>query len=274
MSPLRLLRSRILWLVLAVAAAALLYRTFSGSKYEYEEVLYLQLDGSAVVNVNASVAALVALYGADLDPVSDEPPDPERVRRLFAAPGVEVSTPTFSRQNGRRFIHLELDVDDIRRLTAVRTLAGSSYRLEPQGDAVVYRQTIGGRARADRPPDPRWTGQELVAFRVHVPSEILFENASSDVLRGNILVWEQRLSDRVAGAPIELHVQMESESILYTTLTLFLGTIVAALLVFAGAIWMVVRRGKEQNREVAGSRPVNGELRDLRAPSSSPPPRR
>jgi hypothetical protein len=247
-SPLRLLRSRLVWLLLAIAAAALLYRLFSSSRYEYEEVLYLQLDGSATVNVNASVPALVALYGVNLDPRSDEAPDPEQVRRLFAAPGVEVSTPTFSRQRGRRFIHLSLEVDDIRQLTGVKPLAGSAFRLAAEGDTVVYRQTVGRPAPSKRPPDPRWTGQELVSFRVHVPSRIVFENASSDVLRGNILIWEQRLSDRLAGAPLDLHVEMEGESILYTTLTLFLGTVIAALLVFAGVIWMVVRKGRRQNR--------------------------
>jgi hypothetical protein len=253
-SPLRLLRSRMLWLLLAIVAAALLYRLLSASKYEYEEVLYLQLDGSALVNVNASVPALVALYGVDLDPGTDAAPDPEQVRRLFAAPGVEVATPTFSRQRGRRFIHLSLEADDVRRLTGVKPLAGSDYRLESQGDAVVYRQRIEAPERPTAPADPRWTGEELVSFRVHVPSRILFENASSDVLRGNILVWEQRLSDRLAGTPLELHVEMETESILWTTVTLFLSTIAAAMLVFAGLIWIVVRKGRRDNREVLGSR--------------------
>ena len=35
-------------------------------QYEYEEELYLDLDGSATLNLNASVPALVALRGADL----------------------------------------------------------------------------------------------------------------------------------------------------------------------------------------------------------------
>ena len=254
MSALRLRRSRVLWLLTVVVAAALLYWLFSASKYEYEEVVYLQLDGSALVNVNASVPALVALYGVDLDPRSDARPDAGHVRRLYAAPGVEVAAPTFSRQRGRRFVHLSLEVDDVRRLTGVKPLAGSAYRLEPQGDAVVYRQRIETPAPSPMPADSRWTGEELVSFRLHVPSRILFENATSDVLRGNILVWEQRLSDRLAGVPLELHVEMETDSILYTTLTLFLGTMALALLVFAGLIWMIVRKGRRQNREVLGSR--------------------
>ena len=36
-------------------------------QYEYEEDVYLSLDGSAIVYVNASVAALDALRGASFD---------------------------------------------------------------------------------------------------------------------------------------------------------------------------------------------------------------
>ena len=39
-----------------------------GGQYEYEEEIYLELDGSATVVVNASIPALVALRGLPLDP--------------------------------------------------------------------------------------------------------------------------------------------------------------------------------------------------------------
>ena len=42
-------------------------RTAGEEAYEYEEELYLGLDGSATLNVNASVPALVALRGVDLN---------------------------------------------------------------------------------------------------------------------------------------------------------------------------------------------------------------
>ena len=92
--------------------------------------------------------------------------------------------------------------------------------------------------------DPGWTGNELVAFKMHIPSRVLFENATSNVQRGNIVVWEQLLTDRLAGVPIDVEVQMESESILRHTLLLFGATIVAAAATFAAAIWWVIRRGR------------------------------
>ena len=92
--------------------------------------------------------------------------------------------------------------------------------------------------------DVGWDGTELVAFQMHLPSEILFENSAGDVQRGNILEWEQPLAARLRGEPLELRVQMAPESILYTTLLLFGSTIVAAAAAFAGVIWWVARRGR------------------------------
>ena len=55
--------------LLVVTATPLLLSACGGvfeSEYEYEEELYLYLDRSATLNVNASVASLVALRGAEL----------------------------------------------------------------------------------------------------------------------------------------------------------------------------------------------------------------
>jgi hypothetical protein len=69
---------------------------------------------------------------------------------------------------------------------------------------------------------------------MHLPSEILFENSPADVLRGNILEWDQaldaRLQQRAAGP---FACRWHRMSILYTTLLLFGSTIVAAAAAFA-----------------------------------------
>jgi hypothetical protein len=221
-------------------------------EYEYEEELYLALDGSAQLNVNASVASLVALRGADLDVDPRARLDRNRVRALFAGPGVEVSTPTLSRRDGRRFVHVRIDVADVRALSRVGAFAWSTYRFDRQGDSFHYQQRVG--APAAKPlPDVGWTGGELVAFRMHLPSRIDFHNVPSrEVQRGNILEWDQRLDARLAGEPLEMEVHMQPETILYTTLQLFLLTMLAALVAFALVIWWVARRGRDP--EMAESR--------------------
>ena len=83
-------------LVLACVAAALLLVACSRGpfkpRYEYEEELTLALDGTATLNVNASVPALVALRGAPLTTDPQARLDRTRVRELFAGPGVDVAS--------------------------------------------------------------------------------------------------------------------------------------------------------------------------------------
>jgi hypothetical protein len=219
-------------------------------EYEYEEELYPALDGSATVYVNASIPALVALRGASLDADPRARFDRGAVRALFSAPGVRVRTPTSSRKHGRRFVHVRIDADDIGALARVAPLAWSQYRLRRDGDLVEFRQTVGGPADTAVLSGTGWTGAELVAFRLHLPSRIEFHNAR-ELERGNITTWEQPLAERLKGVPVEIQVRMEASSILARTLTLFGTTILAAAAAFALVIWWIARRGRAV--EMAGS---------------------
>ncbi len=234
----------------AVVVSACAGRGVFKPEYEYEEELYLALDGSATVNVNASVASLVALRGFQLDPNPRARLDRSAVRALFEGPGADVSKVSLSRRNGRRFVHVSVDVDDVRRLGTLAPFAWSSYRFDREGDIMEFRQGVG--RSAGQQVNAGWMGQELVAFRMHLPSEIPFHNSPSGVQRGNILEWEQPLADRLKGAPLDLQVQLEPESILYTTVILFGATVVAAAVTFALLIWWVARRGRDG--EMAESR--------------------
>lgn len=220
-------------------------------EYEYEEELYLSLDGSATLNVNASVAALVALRGAGLavDPLARI--DRNRVRALFEGPGVEDVDVSLSRRDGRRFVHVSVEIGDVRRASQLAPFAWSAYRFERKGGAFHFRQTVG-RSAGRLVGDVGWTGQEMVVFKMHLPSEIRFHNApSGEVERGNILEWEQPLIDRLHGAPLDLQVQLETESILFTTLLLFGSTVAAAGAAFGLVVWWIARRGRESDMAVA-----------------------
>jgi hypothetical protein len=233
-------------LVLTLVSAAALAAGCAGGvfkpQYEYEEELYLALDGSATLNLNASVAALVALHGVDLRTNPNDRVDRERVRALFEQPGADASV-NLSRRNGRRFVHVRVDVDDVRQLSRLRPFAWSTYRFNRRDDVFEYKQIVG--PSAGRPVDGvEWDGTELMAFRMHLPSEILFHNSPGDIQRGNILEWEQPLAARLQGEPLELEAHLATESILYTTLLLFAGTVVAAAVTFAAVVWWVARRGR------------------------------
>jgi hypothetical protein len=229
-------------LVVGVAAA---WPAGCGSltkQFEYEEDVTLSLDGSATIYLNASLAALVALRGADLDLRPNARFDAERIRALFTSPVTRVGRVSSYRGHGRRYAYVRIDVDDIRRLSTAQPFAWATYALDRSPTEVVFRQTVG--AAADREVGSvGWTGRELVAFRLHLPSKIRFHNAPSKIVeRGNILTWEQSLADRRSGAPVSIEVRMEPTSILYRTLWLFAISGLAALLVLAGIIWWVMRK--------------------------------
>jgi len=211
-------------------------------QFEYEEDIYVSLDGSATVFVNGSLAALDALRGADFDLSPSAPLDRERVRAWFSSPVTHVTRVSGSRRRNRRFVHVRLEVDDVRRLSEAPPFAWSTYRFERQGNLYVYRQTIGAAARKTV-GDVGWSGSEQVAFRLHIPSKIAYYNLPGRLNRGNILVWEQPLADRLRGAPLMLDARMETQSILFRTLWLFGLTFVAVAVTFGIIIWWVLRRG-------------------------------
>jgi hypothetical protein len=219
-------------------------------QYEYEEELYLGLDGSATLNLNASVPALVALRGVDLPTDPRARLDRGRVRALFAHPDSKPAL-SLSRRDGRRFVHVSVQVDDVRRLAAIQPFSWSAYTFNRDSDRVNFRQVVGPSSGRDV-GDVGWDGTEVIAFRMHLPSEILVQNSTANIRRGNILEWEQPMASRLGGEPLELRVQMAPDSILYTTLLLFGSTIVAAAAAFAGVLWWVARRGRDA--DVAESR--------------------
>jgi len=214
-------------------------------KYEYEEEIYLRLDGSATVNVNASVPSLVALHGVDLPLDPKARVDRARVRALFHEPGWEAPRVSLSRRDGRRFVHASIEVPDVRQLPRLPIFSWSTYAFARRGDVFEYRQLVG--ASAGEPVGAvGWTGSELVVFKMHIPSEIPYHNTPSKrVERGNIVQWEQQLTDRLNGRTLDVQVNMEPESILYATLILFGFTVLAVALTFAVVLWWIVRRGRE-----------------------------
>jgi hypothetical protein len=217
-----------------------------GKQYEYEEELRLDVDGSARLDLSSSVAALVALRGFDLDTNPAVEVDRAKVRTLFEGPGVEVRSVRVSRRDGRRFVHVRIDVDDIRQLSRVAPFSWSTYQFRRRGDVLEFKQLVGA-PEVKAVDDVGWDGNEVVAFRMHIPSVIAFHNAPSKrVERGNILEWEQPLAQRLKGTPVDVEVNMAPDSILYTTLLLFGSTIVLAAVAFAVVIWRVVRHGREE----------------------------
>ena len=257
-------RAALLAIALAAAATACAGHSPLGPDYEYEEDLTLSMDGSATLVVNTSIVALDALRGMSLDP--DERPDQlrDQVRALYESPYTKVGRISTWTRRGRRFVGIRVGVPDLVSLPKAAPFSWSKYELRAEGEQVTFRQTLSKPPAAVRPP-PEWRGDEIIAFRVHLPARIRFQNSryidggpSRPASRGNILTWEQRLQQRLEGRPIAyaedktpdvMEVRMDRESILYRTLWLFGIAFTAALLVLAGLIWLTMRKGRDEVTE-------------------------
>ena len=228
-------------LVLIAVLASIACGNVVARKYEYEEEIFLSLDGSATVYVNASVPALVALRGAPLPLDPNARLDRTVVRDIYSTPVSSVASVTTSRREGRRYVHLRIGVADIRRLGEAAPFAWSTYRYL-EGDTIEFAQQMGASAGKEV-GNVGWSGDELIAVRLHLPSRVTFHNSPSQrIERGNIIVWEQPLAERVKGAPLDVQARMEKESILFRTLALFGAMGVLVIFTFIAAIWYVKSR--------------------------------
>ncbi len=210
-------------------------------QYEYEEDIYLSLDGSATLTVSASIPALNALRGTSFDPSPGARTDRDAVRAYYSTPNTHVVWLRTSRRSNRRFVHVRVEVDDIRRLGQSAPFGWSTYRFDKEDNLYVYRQFVGPAAGGD-PGAVKWNGREVVAVRLHLPSKITDKNYRDPPRRGNILVWEQPLAERLKGTPMEIEARMETQSILYRTLWLFGATFLAVAAAFALVIGWLLRR--------------------------------
>ena len=252
------------WAVIAVLIVVALViwfragvvRDLFGRQYEYEEDLTVGVDGSGTLTINASLAALNALRGLDVDPLASSV-DRDRLRALYESSVTRViSVPRPWRRHDRQFVQINLEFDDVRRLHEARPLSWSRYELTERDGQHFFRQTVGPSAlEPGTLKKVGWDGGEIVAFRLHLPSRILEHNARdleknepTGIRRGNILAWEQHLADRLDGRPVAIEVRMDSQSILYRTLFLFAGAFAAAVLTLVALIWWTMRRGQGEEQ--------------------------
>ena len=216
----------------------------------------IAIDGSATLVVNSSLAALAALRGLPVPTESLERFNRDEIRALFQTPVTDVRrvSRVWTRK-GRRFVQVRMEIPDVRKLSQAPPFAWSRYEFGEKDGRRVYGQTVGPSAmKPGTLKNYGWDGSEIVAFRLHLPSKILHHTARdletdqpSRSRRGNILAWEQHLADRLDGRPIEIVVEMESQSILHRTLWLFGGAFISAVVVLVLLIWWTMRKGREQD---------------------------
>ena len=209
--------------------------------YEFEHEFWLRVDGSGTVNVTGRLGLWTAFKSLPLDPK-----DPEgmkkSVRTLFEASGLEVRRVTLVSRRGHRYLFVAADFKDVNRISY--TPAFPDLRLGLRHEAG--RLQLDGSWQRPLEALPGESDREgLIAVRFHLPSKVYsHRNAAEGVERGNILAWREDTAAALDGGRLEFGAEMDERSILLSTVMLFAGAVVLAVLLLAGALWAVVRRGR------------------------------
>jgi hypothetical protein len=217
--------------------------------YEYEHEFWLRVDGSGTVNVTGRPALFLAFKGLGTPPDEEGAATREAARQLFERSGLRVRRVTLTHREGRAYLFVSADFDDVNKLTGSPAFPDLKIALSRAGD---HLRLEGGWARPRPAPDVR-ERDGLMAIRFHLPSKIYeHTNASDGVERGNIVCWRQDVDAGLLGERLEFGAVMDSRSILLSTVTLFAGAMVLATLILGGGLYLVARHGRKGLASPAG----------------------
>ncbi len=208
--------------------------------YEYEHEFWLRVDGSGTVNVTGRPGLWSAFKGLEAGAGTDA--QKASARALFEQSGLYVRRVAVARRDGRTYLFVSADFEDLNRLSGTPafpdlrlSLSRGPARLGLHG-AWRKPETTAGLPAADH--------EGLMAVRFHLPSKVYaHNNAFAGVERGNILSWRQTVSAAATNA-VEFGAEMDARSFRGSTVTLFAAAIALAVGILGLALWLTLRRGR------------------------------
>ena len=223
--------------------------------YEYEHEFWIRVDGSGSVNVTGRPELWTTFKGVSVPAETDAAR--EAARRLFEESGLRVRRVTMTRRDGRPYLFVSADFDDVNRLAGTAAFPDLRLALRHDGERLRLEGTWTRPSAARGAPAD--DGQ--MAVRFHLPSKVYeHRNAMDGVERGNIVGWAQDVRAALAGGGLDFGALIDRRSILVSTIGLFAAAILLALSILGGLILWVRRRGA---RTTAFAAP---------GPRSPPPP--
>ncbi len=225
--------------------------------YEYEHEFWLRVDGSGTVNVTGRPALWTAFKGLGDPKDPDATATRDAARALFERAGLRVRRVTLTRRGGHPYLFVSADFPDVSALSRNPAFPDLALALRRAGDRLLLEGTWS------RPPDAPDVGaresEGLMAVRFHLPSKVYgHRNAADGVERGNIVGWRQSVAKAREGGTLELGAEMDTRSILISTVLLFGTAIAVALAILFSIFWAVVRRGKRDLAEAEKERGRGG----------------
>jgi len=227
-----------------LAAALLLAAGLRGCvAYEYEHEFWLKVDGSGSVYVTGRPELWRAFKG--LQARGDDADALRKAARdLFEGAGLRVRKVTITHRRGRAYLFLSANFDDVNALAGTPAFPDLQIALRPRDGHLRLE------GRWSRPParqGPPVDGFGVMAVRFHLPSKVYgHDNAAGGVERGNIVGWKQEVARALAGDALAYGADIDSRSILWSTVGLFAAAIVTGLGIIAVALFVVFRRGRQE----------------------------
>jgi hypothetical protein len=209
--------------------------------YEYEHEFWLKVNGSGRVHVTGQPWLWNAFKGVGnaADPEASVTTD--AVRDLFARSGLRVRRVTLTRRDGRPYVFIAAEFDDVSKLPGTPAFPDLVIALQPDGERL---RLWGEWRRPSEKPVPGREAEGLMAVRFHLPSKVYeHRNAAEGVERGNIVAWRQELRAALGGSALPFGAVMDRRSILWSTVGLFALAIAGALATLAAALYWFFRRG-------------------------------
>jgi len=227
--------------------------------YEYEHEFWLRVDGSGTVFVTGRPGLWAAFKGLGRPDALEATVTRETARALFERSGLRVRRVTLTRRDGRPYLFVAADFDDVNKLNGSAAFPDLKIGLRRDGD----RQRLEGTwVRPAATPDPAGGDRQgLMAVRLHLSAKVYeHKNAVEGVERGNIVAWRQDVARALDGRGLEFGASMDRRSILYSTVGLFAVAIGLGLGILGLALYLVFRRGQRRGGAVdpAADRPNDG----------------
>ncbi|MFQ5790822.1 MAG: hypothetical protein ACE5JI_10140 [Acidobacteriota bacterium] len=215
----------------------------SCTEYEYEEEMYLSIDGSGEVRVSGSRELLAAFHdiGKSARP---EFITEESLRHYFGSPELEIISTRRSTRNGRSYFHVRARFDDLNQLSRHPAFADRNFHWTETAAKVIVTANIEGGQR--RRPTSGLYRDGLVSLRIHLPSPVRYHNSPAGIEPGNIIGWEQTLAAHLRGDPLAVEVHFDRRTVLSITLMIIGAALAMVVSAISLTLWSLVRAGRRQ----------------------------
>lgn len=211
------------------------------TSYEYEEEVFLEVDGSGRLRMSGSSEILEVLHA---DSNRGNGGSTSSMTSRFEGPGFELDSVRETERDGRSFVHVQGRFTNWNELCALPAFADRECRLDVTDDDELELYLTLPSPEGDIPEGVP-PGASL-ALRFHFPSAVNYHNAHGDMERGNIIVWERTVSEHFNATALVVEARFERRSVLATTV-IILGTAVSVVLFsVALALLLIVRKGRRQ----------------------------